>query len=63
MLQYITHPVGGINTRGMAILEGFVCFVENETNVGEILPDAIGNGGATIYMAQSNTGIACGNYE
>jgi hypothetical protein len=47
----------------MAILEGFVCFVENETNVGEILPDAIGNGGATIYMAQSNTGIACGNYE
>lgn len=47
----------------MAILEGFVCFIENEANMGEILPDAIGNGGATIYMAQSNTGIACGNYE
>jgi hypothetical protein len=62
-LQNEAQSVCGINTREMAILEGFVCFIENEANVGEILPDAIGNGGATIYMAQSNTGIACGNYE
>jgi hypothetical protein len=38
-------------------------FVKNKANVSEILTDVVGKGGATIYMAQSNFGIACGNHE